>query len=1205
MRCLFAALCLTLLAAPSLLAAPGDPEGYTPTTGCWDIADYADEIVVTAATHVATLLQPDGRVELQFDIAVINNERGAFSNVQPWPQLVPLGLDAEVLRAGSVRNLQPYASGSNEPLLPQRILVDAADEQAVIAAIEGLAVDHVVRAEETPQYVDNVVVLAWDPADFPLCQTGECLAPLGREPSVRLEAIADPDPGYIVHPPAGMEVYAVEDPAVVYPQRLDPGIIGRLDSYEYNLASRWQVNIVAAPLASDDIGDRLTAGSGCSGPGLMIDPDIAITRLPSVDGQVQDPYTISKTPQPIRFNDVMLGDGLSVSGQLSGYVLKPRLEIRVRGNDTRVIFHLENDLTASVQLEASKALQLPRVDQTLLNLCFPLPTVAIGSVPIPVALGVVQRVGFEGEVEAGMTVGLHKQIKGEVMMGYDAARPVGERFFYDHHGQSTPFELSSPKVTDSTSLHAEVVAGFDTKLYIGTSVCGGLGAGVTTEATLGLDVTPAQSPWWSASASVVARGELSLGVLGLDVVNRQTGPLQLVPPQTRDGPPAPGNKGLKADANPGQSGLNQRWAVAIEDTFSDSFAGVTAVATLSDGGVVLTTSSPASHRWMLIHVDEHGRLKWARLLQNTRLPLGVDVLADDTIVVGGGYESEAFLAWFDPDTGAALTTVRHDLYDATNSAYGCVIESFEAFSDAQGNPRYVMAGWLEDQSVQDADGCAAVFNDTGALVWARSYDQGHWEKFSDVTPTQDGGFVFAGKNYADHGVDKQNPWLVKVNGAGDLVWAHSLPVADQAELWGVDEAPDGTLWFVGDAVYDVVLSGATGGMFAGWITPDGSEVRHATFLQDELADSTDGVGTWVDTGGGSSIYDTGRGIVATEDGAVFVGATDEDNERRAMWVTRVGKNLGVQWHLTVDGVENDRLDRIAAADDGFIVAGPTRSLTPFGVGSNDRSIFLAKLPPEGRMAPRPFTGLVARYVTPGVRATSTDDSVTRGPSLLPTAPVVTDLGSTTLSPIGNLLQPTPTVCLTPLTTTGLLSADGCTHDLDGDGVDDLADTCPLTFGPSAAEQADLDGDGLGAVCDPDDGVLTDAGVVDGDAGVAELDAGVVGSDAGAPVDGGAVMDGGTTVVDAGPPEEDAGQRVDAGLPPAPDAGPTMIADAGAPGIDAGSPPVGADAGAVDADAGAMTPQECACATATDGASPIGLGALLLAGVRVGRRRRRA
>ena len=43
--------------------------------------------------------------------------------------------------------------------------------------------------------------------------------------------------------------------------------------------------------------------------------------------------------------------------------------------------------------------------------------------------------------------------------------------------------------------------------------------------------------------------------------------------------------------------------------------------------------------------------------------------------------------------------------------------------------------------------------------------------------------------------------------------------------------------------------------------------------------------------------------------------------------------------------------------------------------------------------------------------------------------------------------------------------DACDPDDDGDGVDDSVDNCPLVTNP---DQTDSDGDGLGNACDPDD-----------------------------------------------------------------------------------------------------------------------------------------
>jgi len=1045
--------------------------------GCDGFADYGDEVAASQFVLESETLLGDGFSEVEISFELANTDVGDFISARAFPKpgeaAAALGI-VDTLAEAEFGALAPLVNTPSSASL--RLRVPSANVAALLADLAAGVLPLTVHADERDVLAPGVSVIEWTSSEdaFYAFARDTFTPPVNLDPgpppyapgaqfSIVLVALGDGVPSIFDDFDPQSTLFVVPDSyvpteipvAMQYARVMD--VIksdedgGGLDASDG--VTSWTVLLERSDGAS--LPDLFTSGSFCTGTSTHIDLPVQATRLNEVFGEAQDPEERDAAPQPIHFNGTDIDAVVKLSGQVEGHVLKPSLELRLRAGKVRAVLDIDTDVSFTAELRAEAT--LPFDDEvSLYDLCFPLPDLIAGPVPIGLNLQLEHVVGAMGELHAGAIIGLQKTFRGGHTVGFDGRRPPGDKYFSEpHHAQPQPVEFTAPQLLEDTGVHVEVYTELRTTLRVGAQypLCDtGAGGFVGARGRGILDVRPLQSPWWTLSHEAEVFAGIDVRLLGIEIDEHETdftlfpgaetldsgGPL-LLAGSLGGGSSAPTLAGAASLVPPGTtlaSGTDQRWALAIDTLDLPNGIDHTAVSELADGTVVLVSHESIPGLTPLLRFDANGRLLSSQKYVGNRAPKQIVPLADGSFFVAG---EPAWVAHHAAD-GALLEGWDYDVTDIPGGTLHCVIGAIAAIEDAPGQYGFVAVGHIGRGDIRQRDACAFRAEADGDLVWARTYGADREQELYDVLVAQDGTFAAAGEIkegpdvYTEH-----NPFLVKLDPSdGQIVWARSIPIRGRSiSLNAIAETSDGTLIGAGGGLRHISDNGAA---FVVRIDADGENVHHALVMQDETWDMEVPEGGFVDTQGGDTPYDEIFDLVATNGGVVFVGHSGLGDDKSA-FVGKLNDHLGIEWMRHYDGALADTLDGVTRADGGYLVSGFSRSLAA-NVGEDDTQAWLMKLATDGGADLYENAGAITRFVSPGIRATSSDASlVTDGiVSMEPSLAVVDALLDSTVSAATSLLEAPFPQCVTRLTASG---------------VDSDLDACETTYVPEPGSGAML------------------------------------------------------------------------------------------------------------------------------------------------------
>lgn len=1061
-----------------------EPRAYSTEPGsCDGIIDYGSEFEIRQIRLAG--MRPVGlgvwEVELDLEIGNLGGARFLAASLTPdfsaAPDLAVVASPAPL--AAEFGPIDPYGSAwSTATLLFQIPALRYAD---LLSRLRDGSIPLIVHAAEANELAPGVEIHEWtgtedalyaiasepaggfgqppnvDPGDGPFAPGQEFvllfLTPYSDDMSTVFEEFAPGELFYLVEDPShplGGENDVIPDAfdrvRVVDADRLDQ---------EDDQFTAWVVTVKRTD--AESLPEIYQNASFCTGPEFQVDLPVQASRLTSLDGAPVDPEVSDAKPQGIRFNELPFGGGaVTLSGQVQGHVLKPRLSLRIRDGHVSTVADFDTDLALSAELRAKTGNEVAIESLELWSLCFPLPEFSVGPVSVSTNLQLSHTLGAEASLAAGAVVGFEKHFDS----GFTIACESGAGCSSEGRRSETPIQFTPPRLTDDTAAHARVETTIAASLnfFSPYPVCdAGPGVFLETTAWGTLDVTPTEEPWWSMHYGLDVTAGIELDVLGIDIARYDTDVFSRV-----DAGPA------AEIGSPRSSGEDQRWSVAIDDTAVPNGVNLTSIAALPDGASVVVAGEPVGGRARLVKLDRFGAFEWAQHYSLAKRARKVEALSDGSVVVVG---EPAWLARHDAN-GSRIWS-----FDATVARDGavsapCSLRDVVPIETAPGVYDYVAVGIMGATPLTSNDGCALRVEADGDVAWAKVYEQEDVQYFHGATLLRDGAIAVAGEAYVNLFGNRRMPLVAKLDAAtGDVVWSRGLPTLRFGRANAVAEDDDGTLYVAGAAGRTVTQTGAA---LLAAIDADGGSARHGLLLQDFYWEYHLDFEDFVATTGGDTAYDELFDIEPQGDGFVVVGRSGLGTATGA-WAAKVNRKLGPEWFRTWDGGSTDALTGVDVADDGIFVSGYSASLPePDGPNTGENQLWVMKLPFEGAVEMRPNAGVTTRYVQPGVRFSSADPAITLdddGVSELSLAAVNALVTNNATDP--NFSRAAANQCVERLTRSGRPSAlDACIEDADDDLVADADDNCAQV---ANADQGDADADGFGNVCDAD---LDQSGAID-------------------------------------------------------------------------------------------------------------------------------
>ena len=281
------------------------------------------------------------------------------------------------------------------------------------------------------------------------------------------------------------------------------------------------------------------------------------------------------------------------------------------------------------------------------------------------------------------------------------------------------------------------------------------------------------------------------------------------------------------------------------------------------------------------------------------------------------------------DTPGAWSNVYLVKTDASgNVQWSSEIDPYPYYNSAsrvlsvvQADDGYVAAGWVDTEDYGE-EGYLVKVNSTGTRQWHYIYgnvnlgggDDDDW--FQTIAKTSDGGYILGGWTAAQANHGYTDAWLVRVTGAGGIVWqtVHGLEGSEEAQE--VIQTADGGYLFVGNTTSET-----------GFGIDD-----EAVFI---VKTDAYGVPQWFKTFDWSTYgEEMGESVRQTADGGYLIGGWYEAGSDAGIpFLVKLNAGGATQWTQTYNaGSGSDKFSSVALGDDGYLAAGRTNSI---GNGSYD------------------------------------------------------------------------------------------------------------------------------------------------------------------------------------------------------------------------------------------------------------------------------
>ena len=265
---------------------------------------------------------------------------------------------------------------------------------------------------------------------------------------------------------------------------------------------------------------------------------------------------------------------------------------------------------------------------------------------------------------------------------------------------------------------------------------------------------------------------------------------------------------------------------------------------------------------------------------------------------------------------------------------------------------------------------------SGSLLWQKCVGGSRDDAVYCVQQTADGGYILAGTTLSNNGDVNGNHgsmdyWIVKLDGAGNLLWQQCLGGSQDDAANSVQQTADGGYVVAG---YSVSNDGNVYGNHGGldyWIV------------------KLDGAGTllWQQCLGGSS-YDMAYDIQQTADGGYVVAGYSLSNDGNVTgnhgiidyWIVKLDSAGTILWQKCLGGSQDDVAYSIQqTTDGGYIVAGYTYSIDGNVAGNHgNQDYWIVKLDSTGTLFWQKCLGGINTDIAASIQQTSDGGYIAAG-----------------------------------------------------------------------------------------------------------------------------------------------------------------------------------------------------------------------------------
>lgn len=249
---------------------------------------------------------------------------------------------------------------------------------------------------------------------------------------------------------------------------------------------------------------------------------------------------------------------------------------------------------------------------------------------------------------------------------------------------------------------------------------------------------------------------------------------------------------------------------------------------------------------------------------------------------------------------------------------------------------YIVVGYTDSYGAGGGDAYLIKTDDTGNVLWQRTYGGIYTDEGYCVQQTADSGYIIVGRTYS-YGNGGSDVYLIRTNATGGTLWTRTFGGGNLEFGWCVQQTRDG------------------GFIIGGWTYSFGAGSADVYLINTDPA----GMPLWERTFGGS-LFDRSLSVQQTNDGGyIVVGETYSFGSGRSdVYLIKVNAGGETFWTRTFGGSDFDGGFSVRqTVDGGYVIAGCTRS---FGFGQDD--VYLIKTNVSGVVSTPPDVPTLRSFV---------------------------------------------------------------------------------------------------------------------------------------------------------------------------------------------------------------------------------------------------